>query len=402
MNFGLDRLLADKSLRAPLVGKRVALLAHPASVTKNLVHALDALSACDEINLTAAFGPQHGLRGDKQDNMVESPDFKDPATGVPVFSLYGTVRRPTAAMMDSFDVLLVDLQDLGCRIYTFITTLRYVLEEAGKLGKEVWVLDRPNPVGRPVEGLRLLSGWESFVGAGSLPMRHGLTMGELGHWFIKTLKLDVAYKVIEMEGWQPEAAPGYGWPLLERTWINPSPNAPNLFMARCYAGTVMLEGTTLSEGRGTTRPLEVFGAPDIVARDVIATMQQLAPEWLKGCVLRECWFEPTFHKHVGKLCSGVQIHVEDGAYIHQAFKPWRVMALAFKAIRQLSPSYDLWRDFPYEYEKDRLAIDLINGGEGLRRWVDNRSAKPADLDALTLSDEASWRAEAAAFCLYSS
>ena len=400
MNFGLDRLLADKSLRAPLVGKRVALLAHPASVTKNLVHALDALSACDEINLTAAFGPQHGLRGDKQDNMVESPDFKDPATGVPVFSLYGTVRRPTAAMMDSFDVLLVDLQDLGCRIYTFITTLRYVLEEAGKLGKEVWVLDRPNPVGRPVEGLRLQSGWESFVGAGSLPMRHGLTMGELGHWFIKTLKLDVAYTVIEMEGWQPEAAPGYGWPLLERTWINPSPNAPNLFMARCYAGTVMLEGTTLSEGRGTTRPLEIFGAPDIVARDVIATMQQLAPEWLKGCILRECWFEPTFHKHVGKLCSGVQIHVEDGAYIHQAFKPWRVMALTFKAIRQLSPSYDLWRDFPYEYEKDRLAIDLINGGEGLRRWVDNRSAKPADLDALTLPDEASWRAEAAACYLY--
>lgn len=400
MNFGLDRLLADKSLRAPLVGKRVALLAHPASVTKNLVHALDVLSACDEINLTAAFGPQHGLRGDKQDNMVESPDFKDPATGVPVFSLYGTVRRPTAAMMDSFDVLLVDLQDLGCRIYTFITTLRYVLEEAGKLGKEVWVLDRPNPVGRPVEGLRLQSGWESFVGAGSLPMRHGLTMGELGHWFIKTLKLDVAYTVIQMEGWQPEVAPGYGWPLLERTWINPSPNAPNLFMARCYAGTVMLEGTTLSEGRGTTRPLEVFGAPDLVAREVIGTMQQLAPEWLKGCILRECWFEPTFHKHVGKLCSGVQIHVEDGAYIHQAFKPWRVMALAFKAIRQLSPSYDLWRDFPYEYESDRLAIDLINGGEGLRRWVDNRSAKPADLDALTLPDEASWRAEAAAFYLY--
>lgn len=400
MEFGLDRILADKTLRAPLAGRRVALLAHPASLTRNLVHAIDALAACGDIRLTAAFGPQHGLRGDKQDNMMESPDYNDPQLGIPVFSLYGTVRRPTPAMMETFDVLLVDLQDLGCRIYTFITTLRYVLEEAAKFGKEVWVLDRPNPVGRPVEGLRLRSGFESFVGAGSLPMRHGLTMGEIGQWFITTLKLDVAYTVVPMEGWQPEAAPGFGWPLGERTWVNPSPNAPNLFMARCYAGTVMLEGTTLSEGRGTTRPLELFGAPDMDARAVIKTMQELAPEWLKGCLLRECWFEPTFHKHVGKLCSGVQIHVEDGSYNHQAFKPWRVMALAFKALRQLQPAYDLWRDFPYEYEKDRLAIDLITGGESLRRWVDNRSAKPTDLDAETLPDEARWRDEARGFYLY--
>lgn len=400
MEFGLDRILADRDLRAPLAGRRVALLAHPASLTQNLVHAIDALAACGDIRLTAAFGPQHGLRGDKQDNMMESPDYNDPQLGIPVFSLYGTVRRPTPAMMETFDVLLVDLQDLGCRIYTFITTLRYVLEEAAKFGKEVWVLDRPNPVGRPVEGLRLRSGFESFVGAGSLPMRHGLTMGEIGQWFITTLKLDVAYTVVPMEGWQPEAAPGFGWPLGERTWVNPSPNAPNLFMARCYAGTVMLEGTTLSEGRGTTRPLELFGAPDMDARAVIKTMQELAPEWLKGCLLRECWFEPTFHKHVGKLCSGVQIHVEDGSYNHQAFKPWRVMALAFKALRQLQPAYDLWRDFPYEYEKDRLAIDLITGGESLRRWVDNRSAKPTDLDAETLPDEARWRDEARGFYLY--
>ena len=400
MKTGLDRLIADKTLRAPLAGKRVALLAHPASVTANLTHALDALAACDDITLSAAFGPQHGLRGDKQDNMVESPDYRDPQLGIPIFSLYGDVRRPTRAMMDTFDVLLVDLQDLGCRIYTFITTLRYVLEEAAELGKEVWVLDRPNPAGRPVEGTRLLAGWESFVGAGNLPMRHGLTMGELGHWFIKTLNLDLDYTVVTMEGWQPEAAPGYGWPVDERVWVNPSPNAPNLFMARCYAGTVMVEGTTLSEGRGTTRPLELFGAPDINAHDIIALMHKLAPEWLKGCVLRECWFEPTFHKHVGKLCSGVQIHTENSAYSHHAFRPWRVMALAFKAIRQLSPAYDLWRDFAYEYEKDRLAIDLINGGESLRRWVDNRSAAPADLDALTLPDEAGWREESRSFYLY--
>ena len=198
--------------------------------------------------------------------MVESSDFIDPKHGIPVFSLYGEARRPTAAMLDSCDVLLVDLQDLGCRIYTFITTLRYVLEAAAERGKTVWILDSTEyPAGRPVEGLTLRAGWESFVGAGPLPMRHGLTVGELALWFIATLGLDVDCEVIAMRGWSPESAPGFGWPLGERAWINPSPNAPGVAMARCYAGTVMLEGTTLSEGRGTTRPLELFGAPDIDA-----------------------------------------------------------------------------------------------------------------------------------------
>lgn len=390
MKFGIDRLLADPALRAPLAGKRVALLAHPASLTETMVHSLDALAACPEIELSAAFGPQHGLRGDKQDNMIESPDYRDPVHGIPVFSLYGEVRRPTDEMMDAFDVLLVDLQDLGCRIYTFITTLRYVLEAGARLGKAVWVLDRPNPAGRPIEGLTLLPGWESFVGAGAMPMRHGLTMGELGHWFVDERGLDVDYRVVEMEGWQPEGGPGFGWPLGERVWVNPSPNAPNVNMARAYAGTVMVEGATISEGRGTTRPLELFGAPDIDARAVIAEMQALAPEWLQGCVLRDIWFEPTFHKHVGKLCSGVHIHAEGPAYDHGAFRPWRVQALGFKAIRRLYPDYDLWRDFPYEYVLDRLAIDVINGGPGLREWVDDAGALPGDLDAVTLPDEGAW------------
>ena len=401
VRFGLDRLLQDPTLRRPLAGKRVALLAHPASVTRDLTHSLDALAALPDLTLSAAFGPQHGLRGDKQDNMVESPDYTDPLLGIPVFSLYGEVRRPTAAMMDSFDVLLVDLQDLGCRIYTFITTLRYVLEEAAKRGKSVWVLDRPNPAGRPVEGTLLREGWESFVGAGALPMRHGLTMGELADWFVATLKLDVDCRVIEMDGWQPDAAPGYGWPLGERTWINPSPNAPNLWMARAYAGTVMLEGTTLSEGRGTTRPLELFGAPGLDARALIAEMRALAPDWLRGCMLRECWFEPTFHKHAGTLCNGVQIHVEDPAhYDHAAFRPWRVQALAFKAIRRLQPDYPLWRDFAYEYEHERLAIDLINGSPLLREWVDDAAATAADLDALATPDEAAWTETRRAFLRY--
>jgi uncharacterized protein YbbC (DUF1343 family) len=400
VNFGLDRLIADPALRAPLAGRRVALLAHPASLTADLTHSLDALAALGDVTLTAAFGPQHGLRGDKQDNMVETADFHDPALGLPVFSLYGEVRRPTPAMLDTFDVVLIDLQDLGTRIYTFITTLRYMLEAAAAAGKSVWVLDRPNPVGRPVEGLRLRPGWESFVGAGPLPMRHGLTLGELGAWFIATLKLDVDYRVIEMQGWTPDAAPGFGWPLGQRPWINPSPNAPNLWMARAYPGTVMLEGATLSEGRGTTRPLELFGAPDIDARAVIAEMRSLAPHWLAGCALRDCWFEPTFHKHAHQLCHGVQIVTEGPAYDHAAFRPWRVQALAFKAIRRLAPGYDLWRDFPYEYEIGKLPIDVINGGPALREWVDNPAATPADLDALTAPDEASWAAERQPYLLY--
>jgi uncharacterized protein YbbC (DUF1343 family) len=400
MKFGIDRLLEDRNLRRPLAGKRIALLAHPASVTPDLTHSLDALAALDDLRLTAAFGPQHGLRGDKQDNMVESPDFNDPQHGIPVFSLYGEVRRPTPAMMDNLDVMLVDLQDLGCRIYTFITTLRYVLEEAARHGKAVWVLDRPNPVGRAVEGLRLRAGWESFVGAGALPMRHGLTMGELGHWFVRTLHLDVDYRVIEMGGWRPEQAPGYGWPQGERIWINPSPNAPNLWMARCYPGTVMLEGTTLSEGRGTTRPLELFGAPDLDVAALVERMQALAPQWLQGCRLRACWFEPTFHKHAGKLCAGLHIHAEGHAYNHKAFRPWRLQALAFKALRQLRPDYELWREFPYEYERERPAIDLINGSELLRQWVDDANGTPADLEALASADEAAWQEERRAMLLY--
>lgn len=392
MQFGMDRLIADPALRAPLKGRRVALLAHPASVTADLTHSLDALAACSDISLSCAFGPQHGLRGEKQDNMIESVDYIDPKHNIPVFSLYGDVRRPTDEMMQHFDVLLVDLQDLGCRIYTFITTLLYVLEAAQHHSKAVWVLDRPNPAGRPIEGLSLRPGWETFVGAGPMPMRHGLTLGEMGRWFITHFKLDVDYRVIEMHGWAPEAAPSYGWPVFERSWVNPSPNAPNLGMARAYAGTVMLEGTTLSEGRGTTRPLEVFGAPDIDAQALISDMASLAPEWLRGCRLRHCWFEPTFQKHVGTLCHGVQIHVDDPAYRHHAFHPWRLMALAFKALRAAQPNYEIWRDFPYEYAQGKLPIDVINGGPLLREWVDDPAATPNDLDALTRPDEALWSA----------
>ena len=388
VQFGIDRLLADPALREPLAGKRVALVAHPASVTANLTHSLDALIAAG-VNVSSAFGPQHGLKGDKQDNMIETPDELDPHYNIPVFSLYGEVRRPSGQMMSTADVFLFDLQDLGCRIYTFVTTLLYLLEAASGTGKAVWVLDRPNPAGRPVEGLTLLPGHESFVGAGPMPMRHGLTMGEMGQWFVDHFKLDVDYRVIEMTGWDPDGA-GFGWPN-SRVWINPSPNAANVNMARAYAGTVMLEGANLSEGRGTTRALEVlFGAPNLDGRAVRQEMQRLAPGWLTGAALREIWFTPTFHKHAGALCSGLMIHAEGSFYNHQAFRPWRLQALAFKAIRSLHPDYALWRDFPYEYEFERLAIDVINGGPGLRAWVDDAGATAGDLEALTAPDEAAW------------
>ncbi len=398
VKFGIDRLLAEPALRADLMGKRVALVAHPASVTADLTHSLDALIDAG-VNVTSAFGPQHGLKGDKQDNMVETRDETDPVYGIPVFSLYGEVRRPAGQMMSSADVFLFDLQDLGCRIYTFATTLLYLLEEASKHGKVVWVLDRPNPAGRPVEGTLLVPGQESFVGAAPMAMRHGLTMGEMGHWFIDYFGLDVEYRVIEMTGWQP-AAPGFGWPE-GRVWINPSPNAANVNMARAYAGTVMLEGTNLSEGRGTTRPLEVlFGAPDLDAAAVHREMQRIAPEWLSGCKLRECWFEPTFHKHQGQLCSALMIHPERPFYDHAAFRPWRLQALAFKAIRSLYPDYDLWRDFPYEYELDRLAIDVINGGAALRQWVDDAALGPDDLEQIAAPDEAAWQEAVRTHLLY--
>jgi uncharacterized protein YbbC (DUF1343 family) len=399
MKFGIDRLLAEPELKRQLDGRRVALLAHPASVTADLTHSLDALIAAG-VKVTSAFGPQHGLKGDKQDNMVETADETDPRYGIPIFSLYGEGRRPTVQMMSTADVFLFVLQAAGCGIYTFCTTLLYLIEEATRRGKSVWVLDRPNPAGRPVEGTLLQPGQESFVGAAPMPMRHGLTMGEMGAWFVRTFGLDVDYRVVEMHDWLPEAGPGFGWPD-SRIWINPSPNAANINMERAYEGMVKLEGTTLSEGRGTTRPLEVlFGAPDLDALAVLAEMQRLAPEWLAGCAIRDCWFTPTFHKHTGTLCNALMIHAEGHFYNHDAFRPWRLQTLAFKAIRRLYPEYPIWRDFAYEYELDRLAIDVINGGPELREWVDDEAAEPGDLDSLAAPDEARWREDVAGLLLY--
>jgi uncharacterized protein YbbC (DUF1343 family) len=397
--FGIDVLLKDAKLLAHLKTKKVSLLAHPASVTEDLTHTMDALFA-KGIKLVSAFGPQHGIYGEMQYNMLETPDLLDQKFKIPVFSLYGEVRRPSAEAMQTFDILLIDLQDVGTRIYTYLTTLFYVLEEAVKHRKEIWVLDRPNPAGRPVEGSLLRPGFKSFVGcAEKLPMRHGLTLGEFANYFKKNFQMNVDLKVIQMKNYAPEVAPGYGWP--NKSWVNPSPNAPNLSMARCYPGSVLLEGTHLSEGRGTTRPLEIVGAPDIDAEKIISKMFAMRSDWLVGCKLRSCYFEPTFYKYKERTCSGMQIHVDDPTYYdHQKFKPYRVMALWLKALRELNPDYQIWRNFHYEYEKDRLAIDIINGSDELRKWVDDSAANPEDLEKVIAQDEKQWLAARSEHLIY--
>jgi uncharacterized protein YbbC (DUF1343 family) len=400
MDFGIDALLREPELRKPLNGRCVALLGHPASVTGGGLHTLDALMACPDVNVTAAFGPQHGMRGDKQDNMVESGDYTDPRHGIPVFSLYGEVRRPTDAMMDTFDVLLADVQDIGTRIYTFVTTLTYMLEACAARGKTLWVLDRPNPAGRPLEGTILEPGWESFVGAGPLIMRHGLTYGEIAKWWVALKGLDVDLRVVPMTGYEPDAAPGYGWPVMERSWINPSPNASGLNMARCFPGTVLFEGTTLSEGRGTSTPLELVGAPDTDFEAILARMRSLAQRWLDGCLLRPCFFDPTFHKHAGRMCSGLMIHTDNDLYRHETFRPYRIAALILKAFRLEHADYDIWRRFAYEYETERLAIDLLSGGTFLREWVDDPSATCDEFDARLTADEAAWTEIREPFLMY--
>lgn len=390
MKFGIDVLLESEKLKSELKDKRLAILAHPASVTRDLQYSMDALAKVPGLNLCSAFGPQHGMRGEKQDNMIESEDYIDPVLGIPIFSLYGEVRRPTSRMMESFDTLLVDLQDVGTRVYTFLTTLLYILESGAEHHKAIWVLDRPNPAGRPIEGTLLESQWTSFVGAAEFPMRHGLTFGEAAVWFVKKKKIDVELKVIQMADYYLDQSPGYGWPSEEISWVNPSPNAASVAMARCYPGTVLLEGTHLSEGRGTTHPLEMMGAPDLDSYQLIKRMELLAPQWLQGCKLRPCYFQPTFQKHAGKICAGFQIHVDDRFYKHELFKPYRLIALSLKAIRSLYDDYPIWRDFHYEYEKDRLAIDLISGGPLLREWVDDPEATIADFENALHQDEVAW------------
>ena len=353
---GLDILLADRC--RTLRGQRVGLLCHPASVDADLRHAAPLLREAG-VDLTCLFGPQHGLRGETQDNMIEWEGFRDPDTGLPVHSLYGTHRKPTPSMLEDVDTLVVDLQDVGARYYTFVWTLLHCLEACAEQGKRVVVLDRPNPLGGDREGSILDMGWRSFVGLAPIPMRHGLTIGELALCFRDLFDLLVELEVVRMEGWRP----GRYFDETGLPWVMPSPNMPTLDTALVYPGMCLLEGTELSEGRGTTRPFEICGAPYV---DPLRLADAMAAHRLPGCVFRPLHFEPTFQKHAGRLCGGVQIHVAD----RDRFRPVQTAVALLTTVRALWPGEFAWRRPPYEYEHERPPIDILAGGPELREAVD--------------------------------
>lgn len=406
-------------LRARLSGKRVAVLTHPAGVDSALNTTVEHLCAWREslpekarFTLSALFGPQHGFAGEKQDNMIESSNDTDPLTGVPVFSLYGDTRRVTDDMASHFDVLLFDLQDTGVRVYTFLTTLSYLVEDFARWPeKELCILDRPNPTGRAVEGLKLERGHESFVGSAPIPMQHGLTPGEFALWYREKHQLSSDISVVPMSGYSPDD-PQSAWPR-ERVWIPPSPNMPGLHTARAYPGTVLLEGTWISEARGTTRPLSMFGHPQVDWRRVREAMDVFAPEVTEGCRLRRVTFEPTFHKHAGIPTGGYDIVCEYPFYDPDRFRPWRLMVSVLRAVRECHPQLSLWTDPPYEYEYDRAPIDVICGGPRVRQWVDMPVSDTRDVeqsavaglswrefDRLVSNEEQEWTQESRRFYLY--
>ena len=344
---GLEHLCTQPPRR--LKGARLGLLCNQASLLSDLTTAPEALARAYPGQLAALFSPQHGFFAEKQDNMVESDHEVHVRLGIPVYSLYSTTRRPSPEMLAGLDVLLVDLVDVGCRVYTFFTTVLYCLEEAAAAGVEVWILDRPNPLGRGREGPILPRELMSFVGPHPMPLRHGLSLGELCRLVRAERGLDVELTVVPCPGWQ-------GQPLEQTTlgWIMPSPNLPTLDSARVYPGQVLLEGTTLSEGRGTTRPFEIFGAPGL---DPWAVARQVEKHALAGCRLRPLRFMPTFNKHAGRICGGFQIHVTDPA----RYRPVRASLALLSAVNRAHP--DLWRptEPPYEYEYERRPLDLLLG-----------------------------------------
>lgn len=374
---GLERLLADPP--AWLNRRRLGLLANPASCDRRLNHAKDLVAGRFPGQLKAVFSPQHGFFADKQDNMVESDHFTDSAIGIPVFSLYGATRIPTAAMLDAIDVLLVDLQDAGTRVYTFIYTLAHCMEAAGKLGKAVAVLDRPNPVGGiRIEGNVLDPQFASFVGRYPIPMRHGLTIGEVAGLFNEHFGIGCDLQVVPMNGWRRSMRfADTGLP-----WVAPSPNLPTPVSALVYPGQVIWEGTNVSEGRGTTQPFEIFGAPYIDPAKVLAVLD---PSVLEGIILRPLAFEPTFNKWRGHLCRGFQIHVADA----DRYRPYRTSLGLLQAVMTAHPDHFQWKPPPYEYEYEKLPIDLILGDGRLRQ----RLEKLEPLEAL----ESSWAAQLARF-----
>ncbi len=354
---GLQRLIAADA-GGHLRNARSGLILHPASVMPDLSLAVDALLESG-FRLEALFGPQHGARGEKQDNMIESDSYTDARTGLPVYSLYGEVRKPTSAMLDGLEVLLFDLQDVGVRVYTFVWTMALAMEACAEAEVRFVVLDRPNPVGGSVlEGPVLRPGYESFVGLHPIPLRHGLTVGELALWINDVRGIGCELEVIQMEGWRRDMR----WEDTGLPFVLPSPNLPTPASCDVYPGMVLFEGTNLSEGRGTTRPFELVGAPYLNPERFA---RAVAPEHLPGVRLRPCWFEPTFQKHKGVRCGGVQLHVTDRA----AFRPVTTAVALLKAAKEQAPDAFNWRPPPYEYEEVLMPIDILWGHDGLRKGL---------------------------------
>jgi uncharacterized protein YbbC (DUF1343 family) len=358
MLLGSERLIASPRLN----GLRVGVLANPASIDHGFRHIVDRLAASPDCKLAAIFGPQHGFRSDLQDNMIESPHAKDPRRDVPIFSLYSETREPTPEMLDLIDVLVIDLQDVGARIYTFIYTMANCLRAAARRGLPVIVCDRPNPIGGvAIKGPMLEEGYESFVGQFPMPMRHGMTVAELARLFNEHHRIGAQLEIVPMEGWSREMY----WDATGLPWVMPSPNMPTLDTAIVYPGTVLFEGTMLSEGRGTTRPFELIGAPWLDGERLAERMNEVG---LKGVRFRAVSFEPTFQKHARATCGGCQIHVT----ARQEFEPVKAGVSLMRECYGLAPDRFKWRDPPYEYEHDKMPIDILAGSPTLRNQIERQ------------------------------
>lgn len=358
VHTGLERAL--KLWPKQLKGARVGLLMHPASVNRKTIHAVDLFKKIKKFTLKALFGPQHGIRGETQDNMIEWEGFRDKQTGLLIHSLYGHTRKPGPQMLQDLDTIVIDLQDVGARYYTFIWTMDLCMQACEAMRKSIVVLDRPNPIGGDrTEGPVLHTAFASFVGLRPLPVRHGMTIGETANYLKNEYYPDLDFHVIPMEGWRRKM-----W--FDQTglpWIMPSPNMPTPDTALVYPGMCLLEGTNLSEGRGTTRPFELFGAP-FIEPELLAN--HLKKYTLGGVTFRPLWFQPTFQKHAGKLCGGAQIHVTE----RTTFLPFKAGVAILKAIHDLYPKHFAWKQPPYEYETRKLPVDILAGTDRLRKEIE--------------------------------
>jgi len=374
---GLD--IFEKKWPQALTGAKVGLLTHPASVNRKLDHASSLFLESPKCDLKVFFGPQHGIRGETQDNMIEWKGFRDRRSGLPVYSLYSETRKPRAAMLKAVDVLAVDLQDVGARYYTFIWTMELCMQACSELGKSVVILDRPNPLGGSItEGPVLKPEFASFVGLRPLPVRHGMTVGEIALYLKDAYYPSLDLHVIKMKGWKRSQ-------LFDETglpWVLPSPNMPALDTAIVYPGMCLLEGTLLSEGRGTTRPFEIFGAPFIDPDKLAARLNEYK---LPGVLFRPLYFRPTFQKHAGEVCGGAQIHLTD----RTKYRSFKTGVAVLKAVNDLYPRRPLWKSPPYEYEAEKMPVDILAGTDRLRISI----GKGESLDNM----ESWWRAECAAF-----